>query len=125
MPRTPKKSPRQSPKRTGASARDVDLMARNAKHAAAMTKLFNPSDAPNTLKMLFAIRERPKSGIFVGDRAKWHTIAQKDREFIEKEGKNEVKTIQRDLDKLQRSCSDRRKQLISLKRSMPRPTKKR
>lgn len=117
-----KSKPRRSP--TGASSKDIALIARNAKHATQLMQLQKDvRHSPNTFKALHFIKERPRTGIFVGDRGKWHVTAMRDRMTIETIGRNTGEEIDRDLAKLRRQCDARKKELTSQKRRLPRTSK--
>lgn len=118
----PKLSKKKSTPRTGASHRDLETMARNAKHATNLLDVGTYNQAPNSFKILNMISRRMKeNNVHTGDRNKWHIMAQLDRDKIEAIGQGEVSRVTKELDDLKRQCSVRSKALQKVKRSLPRP----
>ena len=112
---------RQKSRQTGASSRDVDLIARNAKNAEKLLRVIDVNQQANAATKLSSIKARAKQGFFQWDRTKWHRVASRDREFIETISEGIKDRIQREIRDIENDCSRRRKSLVSLKVSLPRP----
>lgn len=103
---------------TGASSKDIDLMARNADHAELILSL-KVVDSPRAFAQLFSIRDRFKqaaANVFTGPRESWKFTAEREREFLREQGDHARKVLDERIAEKQRDI----KQLREAKRKLPR-----